>query len=178
MFLVLVFLFVAMPLVELYLLLTVGSQIGAWNTFAIVLVTGIVGAALAKSQGRAIFTKIQSELNKGGVPADAMIQGLMVFVGGLLLITPGFVTDAFGFFLVIPFTRWFFLKAIKAHFANAIRSGKYKMYTSGGAQGFPGGGGFRVYTYSNHSQRSSEDFHGARPIRDVNPEVIEGDKES
>lgn len=177
MFLVLVFLFVAMPLVELYLLLTVGSQIGAWNTFGIVLITGIVGAALAKSQGRAIFTKIQSELNKGGVPADAMIQGLMVFVGGLLLITPGFVTDAFGFFFVIPVTRWFFLKAIKAHFANAIQSGKYKMYTSG-SQGFPGGSGFRVYTYSNHSQRSSDEFYGARPVRDVNPEVIEGDSDN
>jgi len=175
-FLILVFLFVAMPLLELYLLLTVGSQIGAWNTFAIVLVTGVLGAALAKSQGRAIFSKIQSELNRGGVPADAMIQGLMVFVGGLLLITPGFVTDAFGFFLVIPFTRWFFLRAVKAHFAQAIKSGKYKMYTSQ-SQGFPGGGGFRVYTYSRHSQRSQDDFHGARPVRDVNPEVLDGDKD-
>ncbi|MEO0336293.1 MAG: FxsA family protein, partial [Pseudomonadota bacterium] len=166
-------LFVGMPLVELFLLLKVGGQIGALNTFAIVLVTCFLGAYLAKSQGRAIFTKIQAELNKGGVPADSMIQGLLVFVGGLLLITPGFVTDAFGFFFVVPFTRSLFIRAVKAHFSNAIASGKYKMYTNQG-QGFPGGGGFRVYTYSNHSQRSSDTFQsGARPVRDVNPEVID-----
>ncbi|NQZ00316.1 MAG: FxsA family protein [Bdellovibrionales bacterium] len=173
MFFILFLLFVGMPMIELYLLLKLGAQIGALNTFGIVLVTGFVGAFLAKSQGRAIFAQIQGELNKGGVPADSLLHGLLVFVGGLLLITPGFVTDAFGFFLVVPFTRFVLVKAVKAHLKHAVATGKYKFY-SGQSQGFPGGAGFKVYTYSNHSQRSSETFQGGpRAIRDVNPEVID-----
>jgi UPF0716 protein FxsA len=157
--------------------LKLGGQIGALNTFAIVLVTGFIGAYLAKSQGRAILSQIQSELNKGGVPADSLLQGLLIFVGGLLLITPGFVTDAFGFFLVIPWTRQLLMVAVRAHLKQAVASGNYKFYSSQ-SQGFPRGGGFRVYTYSNHSQRSSDTFQtGAQPIRDVNPEVIDGDSD-
>lgn len=164
----LIFLFTIVPMFELYLLIQVGAVIGAWNTVGLVFVTGIAGAFLARSQGRAIMMKVQSELAQGGIPADSLLHGLMVFIGGLLLVTPGIVTDAIGFCLVIPFSRWLFLKLIKAHFKKAIRQGRYKFQNF---QGGHGGGGFRVYTQSSSSEwtRSSA---GVRDVVDVSSETL------
>ena len=105
MFLPLLFLFTVLPAIEIYLLFKIGGEIGAGNTFLIIVTTGVVGAALAKSQGIAILNQIQQEMNKGGIPGKAIIHGLMVFAGGLLLLTPGFLTDIIGFSLVIPGPR-------------------------------------------------------------------------
>ena len=91
MFLALLLLFTVIPALEIFLFIEIGGQIGAFNTFMIVIVTGIVGAALAKSQGLQIIQKIQTELNDGKLPADQFFHGLLVFGGGLLLLTPGFI---------------------------------------------------------------------------------------
>lgn len=164
----LIFLFTVVPMFELFLLIQVGSVIGAWNTVGLVFITGIAGAFLARSQGRAIMMKVQSELAQGGVPADSMLHGLMVFVGGLLLVTPGIVTDLVGFCLVIPVTRWIFLKMIKSHFKNAVAKGNYKFQ---GFQGGPGGGGFRVYTHTS-STGWTQQSNGVRDVVDVSSETL------
>lgn len=105
MFLYLVLLFTVVPVVELAVLLKVGRYIGILNTISIVLLTGIAGAILARSQGLKIIKKIQDDLNMGIVPADKLIDGAMILSGGLLLLTPGFITDFAGFMILIPYTR-------------------------------------------------------------------------
>ncbi len=162
----LIFLFTVVPMFELYLLIQVGAVIGAWNTVGLVFFTGVVGAILARSQGRVIMMKVQSELARGGVPADSLLHGLMVFIGGLLLVTPGIVTDVIGFCLVIPATRWLFLKVVKAHFKRAIGQGHYKFHNF---QEESAGGGFRVYTQTSGWTRSSG---GVRDVVDVSSERL------
>lgn len=129
MFLAMVFLFTVLPALEIFLLFKIGGEIGGLNTFLIVVLTGITGAALAKSQGLAILEQIQTEMNKGGIPAKPIIHGLMVFAGGLLLLTPGFLTDIIGFSLVMPGTRHILFIWVQKILANAAKSGKFKFQT-------------------------------------------------
>ncbi len=136
MFGILFLLFTVVPAFELFLLFKIGAQIGGFNTVAIVILTGIIGASLAKSQGLSILMKIQNEMAKGGIPGDAIIQGLMIFAGGLLLITPGFITDISGLILVLPGTRHLLIGAVKAAVIKSMQNGNFKMYTSSGGGGF------------------------------------------
>jgi UPF0716 protein FxsA len=101
----LLLLFIVTPLLELYLLIKIGMIIGAFNTIALVVLTGFLGALLARSQGFKIFKRINDELEQGIIPSDALIDGFFVLIGGLLLITPGILTDILGFLFVIPYTR-------------------------------------------------------------------------
>lgn len=105
MFLKLLFLFTLVPLAELYLLIQIGKVIGAELTIAIVLVTGLVGVSLAKSQGVAVLRRLRDQIALGEVPGGALLDGAFVLVGGILLITPGLVSDVLGFLLLIPLTR-------------------------------------------------------------------------
>ena len=110
--------FVITPIVELYLLIKIGTLIGAFNTIMLVVLTGVGGALLARSQGLAVLNKINSDLQSGNMPADSLVDGLFILVGGLLLVTPGIITDIIGFVFVIPHTR----KAIKKYISNKLRT--------------------------------------------------------
>lgn len=101
----LAFLFVVVPLLELVLLVQLGRWVGLWPTLALVLTTGIAGAALARSQGLRTLAAFQSELAAGRLPSGPMLDGLAVLVGGAFLLTPGLLTDLVGFSLLIPATR-------------------------------------------------------------------------
>ena len=90
------------PFAEIYLLLQVGSIIGAFPTIFIVVFTAAVGAWLLKQQGFVTFRRFQENLAQGIVPAYEMIEGPIILLGGLLLLTPGFITDILGFFCLIP----------------------------------------------------------------------------
>ena len=116
MFIRLVTIFIVIPLIELVILIKVGSYIGIWPTVLIVVLTGILGAALARHQGFMIINRIKNDINSGRVPAQELIDGLMVLVGGIVLLTPGFLTDIFGFLLLIPHTRSVFKRILKGHF--------------------------------------------------------------
>ena len=105
MFIRLLAVFIIIPLVELIILIKVGSYIGLWPTILIVVLTGVVGAALARYQGFLIINKIRADVSSGRVPARELIDGLLVLIGGIVLLTPGFLTDICGFILLIPFTR-------------------------------------------------------------------------
>ncbi len=105
MFAYLLILFTVVPALELYLLIEIGSYIGAGNTILIIIITGVVGAYLARLQGFYILGKIQHSLNQGNMPSEELLDGAMVLVGGIVLLTPGFITDTLGFLLLLPMTR-------------------------------------------------------------------------
>ncbi len=114
----LVFLFIAVPLVELYVIIQVGGAIGVLPTIALLLLDSILGAMLWRAQGRAAWLRFNSALAERRVPAREVFDGAMIIFGGALLLTPGFITDIFGLALLIPPTRalirrgltWLFLR--------------------------------------------------------------------
>jgi UPF0716 protein FxsA len=173
MFGILVLLFTIVPALEIYLLITIGGQIGGLNTIAVVVLTGIVGAALAKSQGLAIINKIQSDLAKGALPADQFMHGLLVFGGGLLLLTPGFLTDILGLSMVIPGTRHLLVGYVKVLIQKGIESGNVHFtsttFSSDGEH-------FSSSTFSsNNSPFEQNPFEQLQEqMREQNPE-IDGD---
>lgn len=101
----LIALFIGLPIVELTLLFKVHERVGMGPTVLLVLLTGITGAALVRRQGIAILFRIQHEIEAGNLPAPQMIDGIMVLVAGALLVTPGLITDAVGFALLVPVVR-------------------------------------------------------------------------
>lgn len=100
--------FTLIPLLELYILIKIGTNLGALNAIMIVLLTGILGAYLAKSEGYRTVSKIRESVNRGVLPAEEMIDALLIFIAGVLLLTPGILTDISGILLLIPFTRKLF----------------------------------------------------------------------
>jgi len=94
-------LFIFLPMVELYLLIMLGARIGAMPTIGLIVLTGILGASLARQQGLSVLAKIQKEMAAGNPPAQELVEGVLVLVGGLVLLTPGILTDLFGFSLLV-----------------------------------------------------------------------------
>ncbi len=105
MILKLVLLFTIVPFIELSILIELGARIGTFNTIMIVVITGIVGAFLARLAGLSVLFKIQDNLREGIFPGDELFDGVLILISGALLLTPGLLTDALGFFLLIPFGR-------------------------------------------------------------------------
>ncbi|MCB9025764.1 MAG: FxsA family protein [Bdellovibrionaceae bacterium] len=128
--LILFLLFTIVPIIELFLLIEVGKVIGAWDTVFIVFTTGVVGAYMAKSQGLSILMSTQKQLAQGQLPTDNIIQGVLVFIGGVFLITPGFITDFLGLTLVFPLTRNLYIHSVKTFFQKKIKSGGMQFYTN------------------------------------------------
>jgi UPF0716 protein FxsA len=98
-------LFIAVPIVELYVILQVGQAIGALPTIAILIADSILGSMLMRSQGRAAWRRFNEALAAGRPPAREVLDGVMVIFGGAFLLTPGFVTDVLGLLLLLPPTR-------------------------------------------------------------------------
>ncbi|HJH31490.1 MAG TPA: membrane protein FxsA [Methanosarcinaceae archaeon] len=130
MFVKLLALFIVVPFVELYILLMLSSRIGTMPTLGIVIITGIAGAALAKHQGLGILRRIRTDMAYNQMPGDAMIDGVMVLVGSVLLLTPGILTDITGFLLLIPLSRALFKQYARDWVSRKIRSGEvtYQSY--------------------------------------------------
>jgi len=97
--------FLIVPVIEIYLLIKVGSLIGALPTAALLLAISLTGAFLVRSQGFRIFTQVRQELAQGRLPAAQLLDGALVLLGSVLLMTPGFFTDFLGVFFLIPATR-------------------------------------------------------------------------
>jgi len=105
MFFRLFLLFTCIPMVELYILLQVGSVIGAANTIVLVVFTGVLGAFLAQREGIRTLQTIQSVMARGEMPGEPLLDALLILVAGFVLITPGILTDILGFLLLFPATR-------------------------------------------------------------------------
>jgi len=125
MFINLVLMFTIVPVLELFVLIEVGGHIGTMNTIALIILTGIIGASFAKSQGAQIIYEIRSALNQGQMPGKELLQGAMILAGGILLLTPGFITDLVGFSLLFPVTRLFYTRVALSYIKKKFRTGKW-----------------------------------------------------
>jgi UPF0716 protein FxsA len=116
--------FIVLPVVEMAVLIQVGSLIGVLYTIGLVLLTAVVGAVLLRQQGLATLLKANQRMNSGELPAREVAEGLILAVGGALLLTPGFVTDTIGFLCLIPGSRhWLAAQALRRMVVAGTSSG-------------------------------------------------------
>ena len=120
MFAKLFLLFAILPIVEIALLINVGEIVGGWNTVAIVIVTAFIGAHLVRQQGINTLATAQNKMRAGEMPGQEMAEGLLLLVAGVLLVTPGFITDGIGFLLSMPLTRPLIAKSLVKQFGHKI----------------------------------------------------------
>jgi UPF0716 protein FxsA len=133
----LLLLFVGVPLLELFILVQVGQLVGVWPTIALVVITGLAGATLARLEGLRTILRIQGELARGRLPSGALFDGLAILLGGALLLTPGILTDLVGFSFLIPPTRKILLGRIRKSLERRLKSGAIRLTH---VRGFPGAG--------------------------------------
>ena len=110
--------FTIIPVVEIYLLIQIGSAFGVFTSIALVVFTGFLGAYLARIQGLQTLFRIQERIGEGRMPSGELLDALLIGVAGLVLLTPGFLTDTVGFVLLIPSTR----NAIKSWLQSKIKT--------------------------------------------------------
>ncbi len=101
--------FVVVTLAEIYVLVSVGDAIGAWSTILLVIITALIGSTLLKQQGWSIMAKAQQSIAEGRTPALEMLEGVVILVSGVLLLTPGFITDGLGLLGLMPWSRSYFI---------------------------------------------------------------------
>lgn len=112
--------FTALPVVEIALLVEMGKRIGTWWTILFVILTGVLGGVLLGVEGYGVIRRLQNEVKGGRIPQDQVIDGVLVFVGGLLLISPGVLTDVTGLVFMFPPTRFLVRSGIKKWIAKYI----------------------------------------------------------
>ena len=120
---ILLILFLIIPIIEIYALLKVGDIIGAFPTIILVVLTAVIGAGLLRQQGLSTLARLQQNMGQGKLPAQEMIEGVLLAVGGALLMTPGFVTDTMGFLCLLPFSRKFIAQNIMKRSADKLKVG-------------------------------------------------------
>jgi UPF0716 protein FxsA len=118
--------FMLVPVVEMWILIEVGGWIGALPTIALVVLTATLGLSLLKRQGLSTLLSARRKMDEGSIPASELVSGVMIAVGGALLLTPGFVTDAVGFALLIPQTRqWLLFRLIDRYRDKIVIEGEF-----------------------------------------------------
>jgi UPF0716 protein FxsA len=125
------FLFTLVPLLELYILIKIGGYLGAFQTVALVVFTALLGVLLARFEGLRTLQQIRQSLSQGIVPAEEMVDGVLILVGGILLITPGVLTDLFAVVLLIPYTRTIFKRWLRRRFDRMIAAGNVRLHYYG-----------------------------------------------
>ncbi len=123
-----ILLFMAIPVAEVIIYIELGKHIGLIPTLTLIFGTGIAGAVLAKQQGFYIIREIQKELRDGVVPGNQLLDGFLLLAGALLLLTPGLLTDAAGFVLLLPFSRRYIREWLKKKLRKWILNGKVNFY--------------------------------------------------
>ena len=132
--------FTLIPVLELYLLVKVGTQIGVFTTVAIVIFSGFAGAWLARREGMKVVLRIREQLARGVMPASELMDGACVLVAAVLLVTPGFITDALGLALLVPAARMLLKVQLARWFERAVQRGQVHVMHGGrqcGPQGRP-----------------------------------------
>lgn len=154
-------LFTVIPAIEIYLLFSLGDVIGGLNTLLLVITTGVIGAALAKHQGLKIAYTISHQLESGELPTHQITHGLLVLAGGLLLLTPGILTDIFGLSLILPITRHLYAIFLQKIFKNGIANNKFqfKNYSSTSSRY-----GFKFSQQSSPFETSNDEQQGPRQV--------------
>lgn len=128
MFRILFSLFILIPLLEIYLLITVGGIIGTWPTVFLVVFTAVLGAFLLRHQGLYTMNKVQAAMARGELPTLAMLEGVVLVFSGALLLTPGFFTDTIGFLALVPPLRQAALRAMIAKGVVSAMGGAYSRH--------------------------------------------------
>ncbi len=118
-------LIILFPILELWLLIEIGKVIGSGPTILLVIGTGLLGAFLVRLQGFHLLSEIRRELAGGLIPGEKLFDGLCLLAGGLLLVTPGLITDLSGFLLLIPYTRNLFKRAARRYLQEKIKRGDF-----------------------------------------------------
>lgn len=137
-------LFIAVPLLELFILIRLGGAIGLMPTLALCVLTGVAGAWLARREGMRALWSFQERLARGGVPGRALMDGLCILIGGAVLLTPGLLTDLLGFALLLPPSRRWIQARMKRRIERQVAEGSIRVTTLGGHPGagtHPGAGG-------------------------------------
>jgi UPF0716 protein FxsA len=161
--------FLVVPVLEIWVLIQIGSVIGGWQTVALLIADSVLGAWLVRHEGRRAWAALRTAIQSGRMPDRELADGAMIVAGGALLLTPGFVTDLFGFFLILPFTRpiarrwlsWFLGRRVRV-----LAGGSPYAPLFGARTRFDGSGGFD----GPHADPSSR---GGGRTRVVNGEVID-----
>lgn len=169
--------FLLVPVVEIYVILQVGHLIGAWPTVALLIAESVLGAWIVRREGRRAWRTLRTTFRDGGLPDRELADAALVLVGGVLLLTPGFVTDVFGFLFVLPFTRPIVRWGMAAYVGRRLRAAQSRhaaMYE--GIGGRPGAGP-RTGAQGGSQDASGADG-GAGGHRVVRGEVIEEDRET
>ena len=122
-FFILLLLFVGLPMVEIYVLIQVGQVIGALWTIALLVAIAALGSALLRLQGLATLANVQAAMSRGELPTSAILEGLVLLVAGVLLVTPGFVTDLAGFMCLLPPLRRALARALGAALMLRVQRG-------------------------------------------------------
>ena len=139
-------LFTLLPVAELYVLLQIGERIGGVTTFAMVVLTGLIGAALARAEALRVLRDWRQSVHAGRLPTDGLVSGGLVLLGCTLLISPGVITDVFGVLLLIPFTRNWVARIVSARVKRAIERGTLRVVSAAAP---------RVDPFGNHGARHS-----------------------
>ena len=167
MFQLLFVLFIIIPVIEIAVIMQVGALLGIWPTVAIVILSAWLGAKYVRQQGLATLQSVQTKMAQGEMPSGEIVTGLMLLVAGVLLVTPGFVTDVFGLSLLVPSVRTALAKFVQKHI---------KVNQLGAGASFHHGASGNVYQHEN----TSEPFTSARasanePLAHHQGETLEGE---
>jgi len=177
--LVLVLLFVVGPIVELYVILQVADVIGGWQTVGLLLVESFIGAWLMKRQGLGAIRRIQTDLAAYRMPAKSLADGFLILFAGVLLLTPGFLTDILGFLLLIPFTRVPIRAVLMRTLTARLGSGVGVLrYVDGSGTGFTRAWGGVYDSTARPADGSDAGFDpapGPGPAEVHRPELLPGD---
>ena len=154
---VLAVLFVVVPAIEIFVLLQIGSWLGLWPTLGIIVVTALIGAWLTKHQGLFAVREVQRAMLTGKRIGGSLLEAALILVAGVVMLTPGFVTDVFGLALLLPPTRRVVARSLRASLERRIARGDVMVFPMGG-RGF---GGRRA------DRRDHGDDDGRPPVIDV-----------
>ena len=125
----LLLLFIVVPAVELALLIEIGRRIGTLETIGLIVVTGIVGAAMARREGLRVLSRLREDVSAGEMPAAPLLDGVMILIASALLVTPGVLTDAVGFLCLIPAFRARVKRVLMRRIERAVEEGRLHVVT-------------------------------------------------
>jgi UPF0716 protein FxsA len=128
-------LFIGLPLLELYILIKIGSYLGAFQTIALIIFSGVLGLLLARLEGLRTLHQIRQNLSQGILPAEEMLDSVLIFAGGVLFVVPGVITDFAALVLLIPFTRTIFKRWLRRRFDRMVEHGNVRLQYQGKNRG-------------------------------------------
>ncbi len=165
MFYKMLIIFAVVPLIELMILIRVGQSFGIIPTIILVGGTGVLGITIAKMQGLLVLDSIKRSMQQGDIPAQNIVEGLLVLIGAAMLLTPGLITDAAGFLFILPLTRPALAGLAQKIFGRYITTGEFS------------GSGFSFHSKSTGNSQENDSSRSGSRARTIETEYTVGDEE-